>query len=300
MKVQVGRKRLGLALGSGGLRGAAHIGVLRSLEKHGLPPDVIGGSSAGAVVAALYACGYSVDEMEQLALRLRPEDVFDLAISWNTTAVIVINSLLSWIHAPESWLLQYPMGLLKGEAWERYLHRVLGDVQMRNLNMPTAILAVDVNSGQSVVFASRQLPPPVVQLPDARLVDAVRSSSAIPGVFAPAVVAGRLLVDGAVKAAVPAGYVRELGADVSLAIDLGYSGLRQDPVDNVLEVVSQSFDILAHELTTLQLLFTADLTVKPGIYDVGLRDFNRIPEMIQRGEEVMDAAIPSLKLLLAQ
>ncbi|HBK85934.1 MAG TPA: patatin, partial [Firmicutes bacterium] len=90
--------------------------------------------------------------------------------------------------------------------------------------------------------------------------------------------------DGAVKASVPAHLVRDLGVDVVVAVDLGYAGQRDEAVDNIVEVISQSLNILGEELTKCQLNLDADLVIRPRIYDVSLRDFHRIPEIIDRGE----------------
>ncbi len=118
MRVRVGVSNFGLALGSGGLRGAAHIGVLKSLERHGLQPVCLAGSSAGAVVAALYAAGYSVADLEELATGLDADKIYDINLSWSTL-LSLIRGLFCRKRCPSPTAL--PKGLIKGAAWEQYL-----------------------------------------------------------------------------------------------------------------------------------------------------------------------------------
>jgi len=294
MQVRVGKSRFGLALGSGGLRGAAHIGVLKCLERHGLQPTCLAGSSAGAVVAALYAAGYSVAALEDLALQLNASKLYDSNLTWRS----FLSLLKGWVCGKRCQPEVLPMGLVKGEAWEKYLTSLLGQQKFADLSLPTAVLAVDVETGDAVAFARREMSSADVTLTGATVVQGVRASSSIPGVFAPLQLYGYTLVDGAVHASVPAQLVRDLGAQVVVAIDLGYAGQREERVDSVIEVISQSLHILGEELTKCQLEKTADLVVRPRIYDVSLRDFERIPEIIARGEKAMEAQIPRLRRLL--
>lgn len=294
MRVRVGVSNFGLALGSGGLRGAAHIGALKSLERHGLQPVCLAGSSAGAVVAALYAAGYSVAALEELAIQLDASKIFDSNLSWRTLVSLAMGLLSRKCYQPSA----LPLGLIKGAAWERYLASLLGQQKFTDLALPTAIMAVDVETGDGVAFASREVAGVDVTLTGATVAQAVRASSSIPGVFEPLQLYGFTLVDGAVRASVPAQLVRSLGAQVVVAIDLGYAGQREDKVDNLGEVISQSLHILGEELTRCQLEQTADLIVRPRIYNVSLRDFQRIPEIIERGEKAMEAQIPRLHQLL--
>lgn len=298
MLVRIGKNQLGLALGSGGLRGAAHIGVLRSLERHGLRPACLAGSSAGAVVAALYAAGYTVEELTDLAIHLDASQIYDSNVTLRSVLALAAGFLCNIFSFRGRFPVSFPEGLIKGAAWEKYLVSLLGQQQFADLALPTAILAVDVETGDAVAFAAEALSTADVTLTGATVAAAVRASSSIPGVFQPLHLFGYTLVDGAVKASVPAQLVRDLGADVVVGVDLGYAGQREDAVDNIVEVISQSLSILGEELTKCQLEHTTDLVVRPRIYDVSLQDFQRIPEMIERGEKAMEAQIPHLRRLL--
>lgn len=297
MQVQVGAKRLGVALGAGGIRGAAHIGVLRSLSRHGLVPQALSGSSAGAVVAALYSVGYTPDQMEELALSMNAKQLYDPNLSLKSLFGATINTILSLLHVPSRYDLPFPQGLIQGKAWEQYLFQQLGPILVNAVEFPIAILATDIDTGQGIAF-SQESGLAEVSISDAPLAQAVRASSAIPGVFCPAHVQGRTLVDGGVKASVPASLLQGLGSDVILAVDLGYAGQRDHPVDNIHEIIAQSLDIMGAELTDYQLTGTASLVIRPVANDVGLRDFARIPQLIRLGEETMDRAIPALQALL--
>ncbi len=298
MLVRVGKNSFGLALGSGGLRGAAHIGVLKSLERHGLRPAYLSGSSAGAVVAALYAAGYTVDELASLATNLDASKIYDSSITWRSVFSLGASLLCALLPGKSPLPLALPEGLIKGAAWEGYLTSLLGTSKFSDLKLPTAILSVDINTGDTVAFAAEHLPAADVTLIGATVVEAVRASSSIPGVFQPLHLYGYTLVDGAVKASVPTRLTYALGADVVVAVDLGYAGQREDAVDNIVEIMSQSLHILGEELTECQLQDSAELVVRPRIYDVSLRDFERIPEIIERGERAMVAQIPLLLQLL--
>lgn len=300
MRVRLGQNKLGLVLGSGGLRGAAHLGILQCLECHDIVPYCLSGSSAGAVVAGLYAAGFTVAEMVELAMSLSLQQIYDPDISWRALGALGMGVWRHWLRLPLSRKELLPLGLLRGQAWQRYLERLLGQTGFADLPRQVAILAVDIETGADVAFSPSRLSSPEVTITTATVAQAIRASSAIPGIFAPAQVAGRTLVDGAVKASVPVDLVRDLGADIVVAVDLGYAGQRDRPVQDMVEVITQSLSIMGGELTRQQLAGKSEFVIRPKIYDVSWLDFARIPEMIARGERAMEEAIPSLLRLLAR
>lgn len=183
--VGVNGKKLGLALGSGGARGSAHVGVLRVLEENGIRPDVIAGASMGAEVGGAYAAGVSVEELEAL---------------WRTTHVgRVMRTLLPTIP----WA-----GWSSGAEVVRFVRRLVGDVQIEDLPIPYAAVATDLSSG---------LCHPITK---GSLATAIRASLSIPGLFTPVWLDGRLLVDGGVSNPVPVDVARSLGADVVIGVDV--------------------------------------------------------------------------------
>lgn len=177
--------RIGLALGSGGARGSAHTGVLKVLEAEGIPVSIIAGSSIGALIGAAHAAGIPVDEVEQ---------------EWMSTgARRVFRSFAPTL--PRA-------GLSSGNELKKMLVGLLGDLRIEDLSYPYAAVACDIDTGDAVVLS------------EGSLVDAVRASTAIPGIFHPVRKNERLLVDGGLVNPVPVDVCRDLGADFVIAVDV--------------------------------------------------------------------------------
>lgn len=177
-----GRKRVGLALGGGGARGAAHIGVLDVLEREKVPIDCIAGTSAGSLVGAAYAGGLRGQRLVELAQQTR----------WRHIA------RPAWPHR----------GLISFAALEGYLIRAIGDLAFADLDIPFAAVATDMASGEQVVLRAGRVAP------------AVRASCSVPGVVTPLDLDGRLLSDGGVVNNLPISVVRDMGADIVIAVSL--------------------------------------------------------------------------------
>lgn len=185
----VGRPRVGLALGGGVWRGWAHVGVLSVLEREDIPIDYIAGTSAGALTGALYCAGVSIQQITDLALRVRWRD-FARPV-WPTKGFVSFAGL------------------------ERWLSATVGDVCFAELRRPFAAVATDLETGESVV------------LREGRLARAVRASCSVPGFVTPVEMDGRLLGDGGVSNNVPAAVVRAMGADYVIGVDLFEPTLRR-------------------------------------------------------------------------
>jgi NTE family protein len=180
-----GSMKIGYALGGGGARGLAHIGVLKVLEEHGIFPDVVTGTSVGAIVGALYSGGYKPGEIEKLVLGL----------DWKKLIQLVD--------------MTPPLrGLLQGKRFVLLLKSILGDLTFAQLKYAFACVATDINNGELVV------------LRDGSLIDAVRASISIPGVFTPVAIKGRYLVDGSLINAVPVSVCRDLGAKYVIGVNV--------------------------------------------------------------------------------
>jgi NTE family protein len=182
------KPRIGLALGSGSARGWAHIGAIRALEERGVKPDMVCGSSIGALVGAAYASG-QLDKLEQWCTSL----------AW-TTVVRLMD--LSWSG-----------GLIRGARLFNLFNTILEDVDIDSLPVPYGAVATELASGREV------------WLRHGKMLDAVRASCAMPGIFRPAVLNSVLLVDGGLVNPVPVSMCRALGADVVIAIDLSWGKL---------------------------------------------------------------------------
>lgn len=230
-------KTLGLALGSGGSRGIAHIGVLVALEEAGIKPDFISGCSMGAVVGGCYCAGISAHEIRDIALRLKTRDIVDIGPS---------------ILARKS--------LLRSKKVEELLFEYIGDVRIEDMPIPFKCLATDLISGKLHVFES------------GCAARAVQASCAIPGVFKPVEVDGMTLVDGGCLCRVPVKTVKDMGADVVVAVDV-LSNV-SNPIENVGGIVNlllRVFDLMDANQTDMRSRIEGDIAnivIKPVIDNV--------------------------------
>jgi NTE family protein len=176
---------IGLALSSGGARGAAHVGVLKILEQNGISVDVIAGSSMGAKVGGAFAAGVRVQELEDL---------------WRSTS---FGRVAKTLFPTIPW-----SGWSSGREVTRFLHRLLGECRIEDLPMPFAAIATDLETGDSIPITSGPL------------VRAIRASLSVPGLFTPVWIDDQLLIDGGVSNPIPVDVARALGADVVIAVDV--------------------------------------------------------------------------------
>ncbi|HZJ57170.1 MAG TPA: patatin-like phospholipase family protein [Clostridia bacterium] len=267
--------RFGLALSGGGIRGVAHIGVLRALEEEGMMPSWIAGTSAGSIVAGLYAYGYSPRELEEIAIDLQPKYI-------DPNFLGMALGLGQWVLGKEPCV----DGVIKGKAIERYLKKLTEGIKIADIKMPLAITAVDINKADSVIFLNRRvgiLPDDdTVYMHDMLLYKAIRASIAIPVVFKPIILEGRRLVDGGVTNNLPIGILRQMGAERIIGVDLGYNGQLRRDVNNIIEIGSQALDIMAYQITSFKSQ-GADYILRPGIYDIAIGDSKKLIECIDRG-----------------
>jgi len=275
-------RKVGLALSGGGARGLAHIGVLKILEQEGVPIDYLAGTSMGGLIAAAYAAGLSPDLMEQEALRMA--------------------SLRRLLALADPSLPR--RGLFKGQKVREYLARHLGDRTFDDLRVPLTLVAVDLNTGREVFLNHGQI------------ADAVRATVALPGIFTPVEWDGQLLVDGGLLDNLPADAVRQMGADVVIAVDVTsdsgvvaslVEGLHQrryvpNGLVDTVEVLWRSLDVMMAEISRRRLAEAhPEIIIRPSIPpDVTvLTGFPRAAEIIAAGEEAAQEAMPRIRALLA-
>src|SRR5258708_38798365 len=199
-----GRPRVGIAFGGGFARGIAHLGVLRVLQKEGIPIDFVAGTGAGAMLAIAFASGHTIPGIEMQAKATRFKDFGNWKLSW--------------------------MGLASNQKLEHYPRKFLGVSTFEELKIPLAIAATDLGTGKPVYFTSGPLGP------------ALRASCAYPGVFVPVELEGRVLVDGFLAAPVPWDALRVMGADIVIAIFLEAANNRKPT--SIVDVIGLSFAIL--------------------------------------------------------
>lgn len=252
--------RIGLALGGGAAKGFAHIGVIKMLEAHGFTPDMVAGTSAGSVVGALYASGMNAFELQANAVALDENTIRD----WQWSAG----------------------GVLKGQKLQDYVNTQVKNKPMEKLGKPFVAVATRLEDGRRTVFAHGNTG------------QAVRASSSVPGVFEPVRIGKQHYVDGGVVSPVPVDAVRELGADVVIAVDISDKPRGQTPT-NLLGTMGQSLAIMGHKLGQAELA-RADVTVRPQVLDMGPADFAQRARAIVEGEKAALAVIPQLREKVAQ
>ncbi|HOQ09901.1 MAG TPA: patatin-like phospholipase family protein [Syntrophomonadaceae bacterium] len=281
-------KRLGVALGGGGLRGFAHIGVLQVLEDKRIPISYLSGTSAGALVAALYASGLSAYRIEELARSLQPSDYLDYNISG--LFKYILSRYLPGMDAP----LQ---GIIKGDKIQKIIYQWTGGKSLQDCKLPLAIIACDIDSGREVVFTNQNLEwktGETVVVQDALLSEAVRASIAIPATFVPLDLAGMQLVDGGLKSIVPVTAQKVMGAEYIMAVNLGTSYYREK-VAGIPSIISRSISILTYETSETEQRLFADLVIKPRVQSVGLDDWEEALGFIRAGRRAMLRQVEKLE-----
>ena len=253
------RPKIGVALGGGFARGIAHVGVLRVLEMHEIPVDFVAGTSVGGLVAAAYAGGTSLEEMERRGAETHFRDF-------------------------GRWTLSR-MGMASNERLDEFLHKFTPAKTFDQVKIPLSIVATDLMAGQSVYFTSGEIGP------------ALRASCAYPGLFLPVRHKGRILVDGFLTETVPAPAVRKLGAEVVISVHLEPGLLTTGP-RNTIEVISRSFSILQMAAAQPWRAAT-DVLIEPNVHHILWDEFAKTPQLIEAGEDAARAALPTIKALLA-
>ncbi|RVT88505.1 patatin-like phospholipase family protein [Inhella crocodyli] len=251
--------KVALALGGGAARGFAHIGVIQVLEENGIKVDLVAGTSAGSLVAALYASGKSGQEMAKLAETMDEGAITD----WS-----------------------FPLkGLIKGEALARYVRQQTGGKTIEQLPVPLGIVATNLHDGSGVLFRSGDLGL------------AVRASSAVPAVFQPVEIGARTFVDGGLVAPVPVRYARQMGAEVVIAIDISSPPdpkTKTDPFSMLMQTVA----IMGRSINSLELR-EAEVVLRPDLNGVASSDFSARKQAIAAGRAVALAMLPRLKAAVA-
>jgi NTE family protein len=254
--------KIGLVLGGGAARGFAHIGVIKALEAQGIVPDVVVGTSAGSVVGALYASGYTGFALQKTALEMDEATISDWALP----------------------LFGKSSGLLKGEALQNYVNKAVHNVQMEKLKIPFGAVATDLKTGQPILFRRGNTGM------------AVRASSAVPSVFQPVRIGANTYVDGGLVAPVPVRFAREMGADFIIAVNIS-SQTEGQATASSLDVLMQTFSIMGQRLNHFELK-DADIVITPSLGTMGSSDFNGRNLAILAGEQAAAAMMPQLKAKL--
>jgi len=270
----VSGKKVGLALSSGAARGWAHVGVLSVLEEEGIPIDMIAGTSAGAVIGALYAQGKDIPQLKRLAVKTGRTKM----------------AFLADLTLPKT-------GLFEGKRIKSWLKSIIGDVEFKDLKIPFACVATDIMTGEEVV--SRE----------GSVIDAVRASISIPVVFTPAKCSERYLVDGGLVNPVPVNIIKDMGADFIIAVNVvpnmldRVRGVNKTPIEdfkkpNLFSIIMRTIYVASHQIVEAS-LEGADVVINPDVGRVGFGDVSRAQECILKGEAAARTAIDEIKRQLS-
>jgi NTE family protein len=278
------RPKIGLALSGGGARGAAHVGVLRVLEELQIPVDYIAGTSMGAIVGGLYASGMDPDEIERAIKEMdwdavlqdsqpRPERSFRRKLDDR----LYLSKLKAGVKDGK---IGIPTAVIQGQQFNLVLNRLTVAVaeidDFDDLPIPFRAVATEIATGEEVVLGS------------GNLATAIRASISVPGVFAGVLIDDRLLVDGGISNNLPVSVVREMGADIVIAVDISTPLMSQEEIDSALKVAEQLTGLLTRSNTERQLgsLTTRDILIVPPLgKQVTSADFNKAPLAVEIGEQ---------------
>jgi len=253
--------RIGLALGGGAARGFAHVGVIQVLEEAGIRPNLVAGTSAGSLVAALYASGKNGTQLQRVAETMEEAAITD-------------------------WKLPlFSSGMLRGDALARYVNGQVAGKRIEDMPLMLGILATDLHSGQDVVF----------QRGDTGV--AVRASSAVPAVFEPVRISGRDYVDGGLVSPVPVRAARKMGAELVIAVDIS-SPPEANMSGGTLDILLQTFSIMGKSINSLELR-DADIVIRPALTGVSSSDFSARKRAIEAGRKAMLQMLPQLREAIA-
>lgn len=265
---------IGLALGSGVARGLAHVGVLKALKEASIPIDMIAGTSMGAIVGACFANDGAISAIETLALKMH----------WRQLARL-LDPKLNFLKK----------GLVHGKKIEEYLKSLIGDIEFKDLKIPLAVIATDINTGEEVVFR------------EGSVIEAVRASISIPGIFIPVRLRGRCLVDGGLTNPVPVDVLSDMGAKFIIAVNVLAEPQKRntacvDPssipqIPNMLNTLLQSLYIMEYEIIKSKII-KADIVINPDVSKMEAFEFHKKQQAILAGYNAARDTLPELRRLL--
>lgn len=251
-------KKLSLVLGSGGLRGMAHIGVLAVLEEEHIPVHNIVGCSIGSLIGALYASGYSASKLKHMSRHLKRREWLD-------------------IMPPR-------MGLFAGKKILTVMEVMTRQRKIEDTEIPLYIVATDLANGEEVLWQKGSI------------AEAVRASCAVPGIFAPFAHAGNLYADGALVNPTPVDVAKRMGADVVIGVDLAQDAAKTK-INNIFDVVLRSIDVVQRQIGREKEKY-ADVMICPKVGHISPSDFDKVAECIRLGEEAARKHIDEIHRLI--
>lgn len=258
--------KIGLALGSGGARGLAHIGVIKALLKNNIPIDLVAGTSAGALVGGLYCSWQDIDEIEKQFLALRYRD------------------LLKILSDPS-----FRSNIFHGDIVVKFLNGKLGEISIEKLPIPFAAVATDMVSGETIVFKK------------GNLAESIRASGSLPGIFKPMALDDKYLIDGGTSLPIPATIAKKMGADFVIAVNLDNDFfpriIQPGRKPSIPQTLQSSIQLLRYHLAN-QCANDADFVIAPKLIGIKLNHFINGKHIIDIGEKAAEECIPDIKKAL--
>lgn len=286
------RPKIGLALGGGGARGLAHIGVLKVLEELRVPIDYIAGTSSGAIIGGMYAAGLSPDQIEIRIASIDWDDMLSDRLARRDLSYRRKQNDRNYLFPVELGMRGlrpiFPRGLIAGQKIGFFLRsatlRAAGVTNFDHLAVPFRAVATDIETGAPVVLNSGDL------------AEAMQASMAIPGIFSPLEIGGRLLVDGGMSSNVPVDVVRAMGADIIIAVNISAPLLNRKQLESIVDISDQTLSMLSLKTNQQQLsqLGGDDILITPEVATIGTMEFERTTEAVMAGAAAAKAQNPLL------
>ncbi|MBW2066154.1 MAG: patatin-like phospholipase family protein [Deltaproteobacteria bacterium] len=283
------RKRIGLALGGGGARGLAHIGVLRVLEREAVPIDLIVGTSVGALVGGAYACGLSPDELEKKAYEYLNSSEFQssamkgLETAYDRGEAGLRQRITSYLK--NRFLVVQAMfkpGILSNEDFQKTIDYFLPDIEIEEMQIPFRAMATDLVSGEQIVFSKGPLR------------QAVMASCAVPGAIEPLKEGERLLSDGGITCLIPCSVARNEGADIVIAVAVDRGVPHGAELRTIVDIYYRVSEIMGEKLKEME-LSSADVVIMPEVGDLHWTDFSQAMNLVQEGERAAGEKLADIR-----
>jgi NTE family protein len=284
--------KIGVALGGGGGRGLAHLGVLCALEREGIPVHLLAGTSMGALIGGAYAlnprCEFLIERFRRYLAskefqRTNPEFLHEHDYKPEPTLEGIFHRFASFIKKgffySQSLTKKAP---ISEEDFAQNINFLLDEVAMEEIPVPLAVVALDLKSAREVVFR------------EGSLRKAVSASCAIPGILPPVIIDDQLLVDGGWVNRVPVRPVREMGADLVIAVDVAEDLQDSQDFDTGLDIFLRTYDICQHTLSEWQIK-EADILLRPEVPGVHWSDFGRLEDCLQAGENAVREKLEEIR-----
>jgi NTE family protein len=284
------RPKVALVLSGGGAKGFAHIGVIKELEKAGIKPDIITGTSMGSIVGALYSIGYTVEQMEQIAIHSDWDNIISNKLPFNKVAIEEkpYDSRYFAEFGFEDKQIQLPKGMIEGKELALMIDKLTipahGINDFHDFPIPFACVATDITNGEAVV------------LDKGNINEALRASMAIPSVFTPVKIDGRLLVDGGLVRNFPVQQALDMGADIVIGVFVSGDFYKEDELNSLVDVLSQSAFVLS-TFDSREQKKLCDYVVEPNLKGFGTADFLMGEPIINRGKIMAEKFIDVFKKL---